>query len=310
MAELHIYRGLPGSGKSTLAENRSIRDNGRRVGRDRIRKLIGAPSVGTNKQETEVTEIQGRLITEGLKSGQNVHVDDLNLKVAYVKRLMALGDQLEAKSVVHDLCSVPVETCILRDAARTGSDRVGAEFIRKTYERFIKGKLVDGKLPVPVGGESDPRLSPPELYIPNSRLPEAMLVDLDGTVALKWKGRGFHDYDQRVFHDTPNAPVIQAVRALIRDGVTPVFVSGRKGNEECRRATYAWIGRHITPGPLWLYMRRPEDNRPDWMVKREIFDLHIRHHWNVLLAFDDRNQVVDEYRRMGLPVFQVAPGNF
>ncbi len=57
-------------------------------------------------------------------------------------------------------------------------------------------------------------------------------------------------------------------------------------------------------------MREPHDNRPDWIVKNEIFDKFIRVQWNAKLALDDRNQVVDRYRQMGLTVLQVAPGDF
>jgi hypothetical protein len=57
-------------------------------------------------------------------------------------------------------------------------------------------------------------------------------------------------------------------------------------------------------------MRKTGDHRPDYIVKNEIFDQRIRDNFNVLGAFDDRDQVVDMYRKMGITVFQVAPGNF
>ena len=45
-------------------------------------------------------------------------------------------------------------------------------------------------------------------------------------------------------------------------------------------------------------------------VKHELFNKHVRHDYNVRGAFDDRNQVVEMWRAIGLTVFQVADGNF
>ena len=50
--------------------------------------------------------------------------------------------------------------------------------------------------------------------------------------------------------------------------------------------------------------------RKDAAVKLEIFDREIRNRWNVVAVFDDRQQVVDAWRSIGLAVFQVAPGDF
>lgn len=304
---MNIYRGLQGSGKSTLAEKRAALDGGRLVGRDRIRKMIGASGLGTSSQEHEVTELQGRMIVAGLKAGQSVHVDDMNLKSKYVARLMGIAESCGAGVRILDLTDVDVNTCVVRDAVRNGN-KVGEARIRDNYKRFIKGRGYP--LPMPEKPEFDPRLTPPKLYVPDTSKPKAFLVDLDGTVAIKGSNRGYHDYDERVFDDTPNWPVISVVWGLIQLGWKPIYVSGRKGNTACREATSQWITKHVHVGLHLLYMRRSSDNRPDWIIKEEIFDEHIRAHFNIQLALDDRNQVVDRYREMGLPVLQVAPGNF
>lgn len=59
-----------------------------------------------------------------------------------------------------------------------------------------------------------------------------------------------------------------------------------------------------------LFMRRTGDTRKDNIIKREIFNEHIRGKYNVLFVLDDRSRVVREWRAMGLTVFQVAEGNF
>jgi hypothetical protein len=50
--------------------------------------------------------------------------------------------------------------------------------------------------------------------------------------------------------------------------------------------------------------------RKDAIVKRELFDAHVRGTWNVNFVLDDRQQVVDMWRGLGLVCLQVAPGDF
>jgi hypothetical protein len=57
-------------------------------------------------------------------------------------------------------------------------------------------------------------------------------------------------------------------------------------------------------------MRPTGDNRKDSLVKEEILRNEILPNYYVEFALDDRQQVVDHLRGMGLTVFQVAPGNY
>ena len=57
-------------------------------------------------------------------------------------------------------------------------------------------------------------------------------------------------------------------------------------------------------------MRKNGDYRPDWEAKLELFNEHVRDRYNILAAFDDRNQVVKLWRQLGITTFQVADGNF
>jgi hypothetical protein len=59
-----------------------------------------------------------------------------------------------------------------------------------------------------------------------------------------------------------------------------------------------------------LYMRPTGDNRKDSLVKEEILRHEILPNYYIEFALDDRQQVVDHLREMGLTVFQVAPGNY
>lgn len=56
---------------------------------------------------------------------------------------------------------------------------------------------------------------------------------------------------------------------------------------------------------------RPEgDIRKDSIVKREIFENYIRDYYNIQFVLDDRNQVVEMWRSLGLKCLQVAEGDF
>jgi hypothetical protein len=58
-------------------------------------------------------------------------------------------------------------------------------------------------------------------------------------------------------------------------------------------------------------MRAAGDQRPDYIVKNELFEEHVAGKYNILLSLDDRDSVVDLWRnKMGIPTFQVANGNF
>jgi predicted kinase len=310
--ELHIYRGIQGSGKTTLAKTLALLDGGRVVGRDHIRRMLGFEGLGTKKQEDEVTQIQTRLIHGGLRAGQNVHVDDMNLKAVYVKRLMGIAEYFDARVVWHDLARVPLETCLARNAERSVG-RLNQDVIKKNWERFIK-PLNGGTLPIPEKPEFDTKYLPFEPYkAPEGVVRNAVLIDIDGTVALHGTPgnpesiRKHHDYD-KVWMDAPNYPVIRAVRSMIHDGYYPIFVSGRP--DSCRDDTARWINRHVSTAPRKLFMRRTGDHRPDYLVKYELFNEHVRDNYFVVAAFDDRDQVVNMYREIGITVFQVAPGNF
>ena len=113
----------------------------------------------------------------------------------------------------------------------------------------------------------------------------------------------------RVADDTPIGPVVDAVRAARAAGYRIVFCSGR--SDECRLATHLWLDRNAGRIPSEPVLMRPAgDWRKDSIVKLELFDRHVRDSYNVRYVLDDRQQVVDAWRSIGLTVFQVAEGNF
>jgi hypothetical protein len=165
------------------------------------------------------------------------------------------------------------------------------------------------------------------------------MCDLDGTLALVGD-RSPYDATDCDVKDLPNWPVIRTVLAMHAQGVKVIFMSGR--DQKYRPETIRFIERYCrTPSwiqtivgkneyeldeeifhpeksiPYELHMRgetAPDpdklDQRKDSVIKQELFDKYVRGRYNVLFVLDDRNQVVDQWRAMGLTCYQVAPGAF
>lgn len=93
-----------------------------------------------------------------------------------------------------------------------------------------------------------------------------------------------------------------------------VFCTGRP--ETYRQETLSWLDKHllsgtiIKPDVLKLYMRKAGDYRPDAKVKEELLTQIKADGYEPILAFEDRERVVNMWRRNGIQCCQVAPGDF
>lgn len=141
--------------------------------------------------------------------------------------------------------------------------------------------------------------------------PKAIIFDIDGTVAVRGEGpdvRGPFDWD-RVGEDEPHETVMLVARMLAFAAgamgsrqVQIMFVSGR--DSRCRYQTRQWLDEHFMY-PYKLFMREEGDNRSDVIVKAEMLG-QISEFFQVVAAFDDRNGVVDMWRRNKITCFQVC----
>jgi len=78
----------------------------------------------------------------------------------------------------------------------------------------------------------------------------------------------------------------------------------RHGDRHRKFALQDWLYKHSLPIDL-LIMREGGDQRIDSTVKQEMYFEQIEPYFNVLLVVDDRQQVVDMWRDLGLRVLQV-----
>jgi predicted kinase len=304
VSTLTITRGLPGAGKTTWAKKELAEwsSSTARVNRDDLRRMLfGTPNYSVD-QETLVTEVQRRAIKAALATNRDVIADDTNLPPKRVREWFRFARDNGADFHVEEF-EISVEESIERQAGRPEVEQVDPEVIRN-MGRFLQG----GKLQ-PYDLSLDEKKAGGELYVPNWELPPAWIVDIDGTVALM-NGRTPHQY-HLVGTDVPNYPVVNLVQALMWEDYQIVFVSGRK--DDCRKETEEWLRKTFGFNPeyeLPLFMRKAGDNRKDSIVKRELFDAHVRNNYNVVGVLDDRNQVVEMWRELGLTCLQVAEGDF
>jgi hypothetical protein len=138
---------------------------------------------------------------------------------------------------------------------------------------------------------------------------QVIIVDIDGTIALHDpEVRNPYDTDfDKVIHDSPNKAVIKIIESLFNNGCNIIYVSGR--SDEAEEVTREWL-RLFSPPYVELHMRKRNDFRKDFEVKREIYEAQIANRFDVLCVFDDRQQVVDMWREVGLVCLQVAAGDF
>lgn len=299
---LIITRGLPGCGKTTYARSwvAEDREHRARVNRDDLRVMLDDGTFLKGVTEPRILAARDAAILGLLRRGVDVMSDDTNLPQRTARDLAQLARQAGATFTVIDLTDLPLDTCLERNAARTDKAPVPEAAIRDMHARYLAGRTS----PLPLPEEPAEAAGGVVLYEPKPGTPRTILVDIDGTVALKGARSPFDE--TRVHEDQPNGPVIAVVREMSRTHWV-TFLSGR--TDGCRTATEKWLREHVGV-QFDLYMRPAGDVRKDSVVKRELFDQHIREHHDVACVLDDRNQVVEMWRSLGLTVLQVADGDF
>ena len=290
MPKVILTRGLPATGKTSWALGmiRNFPGRYKRVCKDDLRSMLDGGH-WTRANEDFILKVRDELILRALAEGKNVIVDDTNFgpHEDHIRGLVK-GNEVSVVEFGKDLS---LEEIIANDLARTRS--VGEKVIQEMYKKYV--------------------LQPVTPYC-RPDLPLAIICDVDGTLALHPQ-RGHYDtskYDS----DIPNTVVLEVVRRFQiatnggpnGDGIPLVLVvTGR--DEAYRQVTTEWLKKYVSFDSL--FMRPKGDIRRDSIIKRELFEAHIRDKYNVLFVLDDRDRVVDMWRNeLGLTVFQVAEGDF
>lgn len=290
--------GLPGSGKTTASKElvNNYPAQWAHITKDAIRhgehSIFGGNYTFSKENEKLVMQEEEKLLALLLNEGYNVVVDNTHYQAYdfHLERIKRITEHFGAVVFEHEF-DTPYRECLARDSQRTGHAKVGKHVIDRInqakYQRLAKNRYRE--------------------RVPG--LPEAWVFDLDGTLAVA-NGRGWYDTD--CSKDIPHQPVVQLAAALLMAGRKVIFVSARK--ESARASTEQWLLNQLPFPPRTqpeLYLRADSDNRSDSVTKREMFEQFIAPKYNVAMVFDDRDSVVDLWRKeLKVPCAQVWYGDF
>jgi len=145
---------------------------------------------------------------------------------------------------------------------------------------------------------------------------KTIIFDIDGTLAdiahrrtfLEQEKPNWTAFNDAMGEDTPNTPVVSLYKTLWNSGEYDIILtSGR--SEQDRKITEQWLTWNEIPFGR-LEMRQDKDNRADHIIKKEILDKLLTEGKDILFAVDDRQQVVDMWRKNGIACLQCDVGNF
>jgi len=152
---------------------------------------------------------------------------------------------------------------------------------------------------------------------------KTVIFDLDGTLAIIDKRKDLAMTSEQKRHtkfnwdvffnpeniklDVPNEPVVKMAQLFAENGFTIVIFSGRSNKTE--KTTRSWLARNRVPFHKLVMRDNKRHYMPDNELKKQFLDEHVNID-DVFLVVDDRQQVVDMWRSLNLPVFQVAEGDF
>jgi len=278
-----VCTGLPASGKSTFARTLMEKDaTYKRINRDDLRLMLDN-GAWSRAKEKHIRQAELTLAEYFVAHGFNLVIDDCNLSPTARDMWLEFTKRVNATHELKDFTQVDVETCVERDRKRP--NYVGEQVIRRMYRDFLQPK--------------------PPVLVHDPALSSAIVCDLDGTLALL---NGRNPYDAaRCEEDVVNEPIADILKTYLLNGYIILLASGR--SEQHRPQTERWLQKHNIQYNT-LYMRVTGDIRKDAIVKREIYEHHMQGRYTIKFVLDDRNQVVELWRSLGLTVLQVADGDF
>lgn len=301
--KLLILVGAPGSGKSTFARY-FIRteDNWVRVNRDDFRLMQFGDTLMSPFYEERITKMVEASVITLLKNHTNVIIDATNSSLRTLEDMVRT--YTEYADISFKVFDLSVEELVKRCDKRY--EQTG-KFIPKsaiekhvTQLQYTKEKFDFKPIPRTV---KEATLT---YTAQDSTLPKAVICDLDGTLSLL-NGRDPYDASS-ADEDLLNVPVARVLQMAKAEGYKVILLSGRE--QLYREPTERFLSKHQIAYDL-LLMRTTNDYRKDNIIKKELFQQEIAGKYFIEFLLDDRNQVVDMWRKdLQLPCFQVNYGDF
>lgn len=144
--------------------------------------------------------------------------------------------------------------------------------------------------------------------------PQAVIVDVDGTLAdvrpyrhyvlRPASQKDFDSFHREALNAKPHNQAITYCTEANRFGFDILVLTGRM--EMWREGTQEWIDKHVPVPTAGLWMRADGDRRPDYVVKRKMYE-ELSQQWEILHAIDDNPSIIQLWNNLGIPV-EVVPG--
>lgn len=281
--------GVSASGKSTWADE-FVKANPsyQKIERDCIRKGImfqkGYDGLDWSKWkfqwEKDVTREHERLIDVAIQNGRDIVVSDTNLnpktRASLTRRFKEAGYEVEER-----MFPISYEEAVTRDSRRRYG--VGPSVIAQQMESW------------------DKQFS--KTYVPDTTKPQALILDLDGTIAHHDGKRDIYDTAAAI-NDRCDSEVKAIVNGLHHQGWYIIVLTGRKAAH--KQASLDWLKKNRIP--FFEFHCRPEgdEERHDDEVKLDVFWRDIAPRYNVRAVIEDRPRVCRAWRSIGLKTFQVG----
>lgn len=253
---------------------------------------------------------QGRqhldLYDQAIKAGQNVIVDRMGFTKGQRARYLDLAKSHGYSTkiiVLHQPYKVCLERCLARQGHETIKEGEAARSALNMF--FSKYERVE-----------DDEADAVERHWPEGDKPLAIICDLDGTLCKidhrlhfvrrpdgeKKDWKGFFD---GIEGDEENKWCGELLHLFRSNKI--VLCSGRP--DSYRRQTISWLEKNLVEYDE-LFMRNRADHRQDNIAKEIILDFEILTRYTPYFMIDDRQQVVDMWRKRGYTCLQCANGDF
>ncbi|MGM5631892.1 AAA family ATPase [Apibacter raozihei] len=301
--QILLLIGPPGSGKSTFAKYfLRTEENWMRVCRDDFRHMNFSQENLSGEKEHLITKLVDASIQELIKKKTNVLIDATHCKKEYITEyIKKFNSYADISFKLFDLSLEELRKRCINREEQTGK-HIPVRVLERMFEQFqnLKQNFDFSTRPKiltqPANADK----------VQDMNLPKALICDLDGTLALM-KGRNPFDAGKSN-EDELNLPVGNVLKNYFKLGYKILLVSGRE--EKHREPTLEFLEKYEIPYDN-LWMRKSDDYRKDSIVKTEIYKEYIENQYYIEFILDDRNQVVDMWRKeLKLSCFQVNYGDF
>lgn len=297
MKKLVITKGLPASGKSTWArEFVKGKKDWVRVNNDDLQLMMFGEAFAKGRGDF-LDKVRMMFVDWLITKNMNIIADNTNLHPKQEVYYRSVVDEHNFKVQnggegelyefsIKDFTNVPIGECLIRNRNRPGN--IPDKVIYDMYNSYLKKEV--------------PALEQ------DKTLPKALVVDLDGTMALMVNRSPYEM--SKVYDDAVNQPIVDLVNIMKKTGHRIFFISGR---DKCAEGdTIRWLADKagITDG-YSIFLRPDNDPRPDTQFKKDIFEEHLKGKYYVDFWIEDRWRMTHAVRNeLGITCLQCADGHF